>query len=44
MGDMPSPVATTKRDIANIRLVSTPMFSNGQNCNKIVVPAGTTPA
>ena len=39
MGDMPSLVATTKRDIADIRLVSTPMFSNGQNCNKIVVPA-----
>ncbi len=39
MGDMPSLVATTKRNIADIRLVSTPMFSNGQNCNKIVVPA-----
>ena len=39
MGDMPSLVATTKRKIADIRLVSTPMFSNGQNCNKIVVPA-----
>jgi NitT/TauT family transport system substrate-binding protein len=38
MGDMPSLVATTKRNIADIRLVSTPMFSNGQNCNKIVVP------
>ncbi len=38
MGDMPSLVATTKRRIADIRLVSTPMFSNGQNCNKIVVP------
>ena len=36
MGDMPSLVATTKRKIADIRLVSTPMFSNGQNCNKIV--------
>ena len=33
MGDMPSLVATTKRSIADIRLVSTPMFSNGQNCN-----------
>jgi NitT/TauT family transport system substrate-binding protein len=39
MGDMPSLVATTKREIADIRLVSVPMFSNGQNCNKIVVPA-----
>lgn len=38
MGDMPSLVATTKRKIADVRLVSTPMFSNGQNCNKIVVP------
>ena len=38
MGDMPSLVATTKRNIADIRLVSTPMFSNGQNCNKVVVP------
>lgn len=38
MGDMPSLVATTKRKIADIRLVSVPMFSNGQNCNKIVVP------
>jgi NitT/TauT family transport system substrate-binding protein len=37
MGDMPSLVATTKKDIADIRLVSVPMFSNGQNCNKIVV-------
>jgi NitT/TauT family transport system substrate-binding protein len=37
MGDMPSLVATTKRDQADIRLVSVPMFSNGQNCNKILV-------
>ena len=37
MGDMPSLVATTKRRQADIRLVSVPMFSNGQNCNKIVV-------
>lgn len=37
MGDMPSLVATTKRNIADVRLVSVPMFSNGQNCNKIVV-------
>lgn len=38
MGDMPSLVATTKRSIADIRLVSVPMFSDGQECNKIVVP------
>lgn len=37
MGDMPSLVATTHGDIADIRLVSVPMFSNGQNCNKILV-------
>lgn len=37
MGDMPSFVATTKRKIADVRLVSVPMFSNGQNCNKILV-------
>ncbi len=37
MGDMPSLVATTKGQIADIRLVSVPMFSNGQNCNKILV-------
>lgn len=37
MGDMPSLVATTKKNIADIRLVSVPMFSDGQNCNKIVV-------
>lgn len=37
MGDMPSLVATTKREQADIRLVSVPMFSNGQNCNKILV-------
>lgn len=37
MGDMPSLVATTKTNIADIRLVSVPMFSNGQNCNKILV-------
>jgi len=39
MGDMPSFVATTKRRIADVRLVSVPMFSNGQNCNKILVSA-----
>jgi NitT/TauT family transport system substrate-binding protein len=37
MGDMPSLVATTKRSLADVRLVSVPMFSNGQNCNKILV-------
>lgn len=41
MGDMPSLVATTKRNIADVRLVSVPMFSNGQNCNKIVVSKDT---
>lgn len=37
MGDMPSLVATTKKRIADIRLVSVPMFSKGQQCNKILV-------
>lgn len=37
MGDMPSLVATTKKSIGDIRLVSVPMYSLGQNCNKIVV-------
>ena len=37
MGDMPSLVATTKRKRADVRLVSVPMFSLGQNCNKILV-------
>jgi NitT/TauT family transport system substrate-binding protein len=37
MGDMPSFVATTKKKIGDVRLVSVPMFSNGQNCNKILV-------
>ncbi len=37
MGDMPSLVATTKKRQGDIRLVSVPMFSNGQNCNLIVV-------
>ena len=37
MGDMPSLVATTKGRIADIRLVSVPMYSEGQNCNKILV-------
>jgi NitT/TauT family transport system substrate-binding protein len=37
MGDMPSLVATTRRDIGDLRLVSVPMYSAGQQCNKIVV-------
>lgn len=37
MGDMPSLVATTKGKIGDIRLVSVPMYSKGQNCPKIVV-------
>ena len=37
MGDMPSLVATTKRDIADLRLVSVPMYSSGQHCTKILV-------
>jgi sulfonate transport system substrate-binding protein len=37
MGDMPSFVATTKKKQGDIRLVSVPMISNGQNCNLIVV-------
>ena len=39
MGDMPSLVATTKGSIGDIRLVSVPMYSRGQNCPKIVVRA-----
>ncbi len=37
MGDMPSLVATTKYKVADVRLVSVPMYSNGQNCNKVLV-------
>lgn len=37
MGDMPSMVATTKFKLADIRLVSVPMYSNGQICNKLLV-------
>lgn len=37
MGDMPSLVATTKGTIGDIRLVSVPMYSKGQNCTKILV-------
>ncbi|MFZ5555687.1 MAG: ABC transporter substrate-binding protein [Pseudomonadota bacterium] len=36
MGDMPSLVATTKKNIADLRLVSVTMFSKGQHCNKIL--------
>lgn len=39
MGDMPSFVATARREIDDVRLVSVPMLSNGQNCNKILVRA-----
>lgn len=37
MGDMPSLVLTTKQKVADLRLVSVTMFSNGQHCAKIVV-------
>lgn len=37
MGDMPSLVLTTKGKIADLRLVSVTMFSNGNNCNKLLV-------
>lgn len=37
MGDMPSLVATTKFKMADVRLVSVPMYSNGQVCNKLLV-------
>lgn len=37
MGDMPSLVASTKYKVADVRLVSVPMYSNGQVCNKILV-------
>ena len=37
MGDMPCFVATTKKQQGDIRLVSTPMISKGQNCNLLVV-------
>ncbi|WP_333839960.1 ABC transporter substrate-binding protein [Pelomicrobium sp.] len=40
MGDMPSLVATTKKDIADLRLVSVTMFSKGQHCEKILVHKG----
>jgi NitT/TauT family transport system substrate-binding protein len=37
MGDMPSLVLSTKQKIADVRLVSVTMFSNGQTCNKFLV-------
>jgi NitT/TauT family transport system substrate-binding protein len=37
MGDMPSLVLTTKQKIADLRLVSVTMFSNGHHCERIVV-------
>lgn len=37
MGDMPSYVATTKKQQGDIRLVSASMISAGQNCNLLVV-------
>lgn len=37
MGDMPSLIATTKPQIADLRLVATTMFSPGQQCNLILV-------
>ena len=37
MGDMPSLVLSTKQKIADVRLVSVTMLSNGQTCNKFLV-------
>lgn len=37
MGDMPCLVAVTKKRQGDIRLVSVPMISQGQNCNLVVV-------
>ena len=37
MGDMPSLVGTTKGKIADLRLVSVPMYSKSMNCTKILV-------
>lgn len=37
MGDMPSLVATTKKSIGDLRLVSVPMYSLGQQCDKVLV-------
>lgn len=37
MGDMPSLVLTTKGKIADLRLVAVTMYSNGMNCEKILV-------
>jgi len=43
MGDMPSLVLTTKKSVADLRLVSVTMFSNGQNCEKILVRKDAPP-
>jgi NitT/TauT family transport system substrate-binding protein len=37
MGDMPSLVLTTKSKIADLRLVSVTMFSNGRHCERLMV-------
>jgi len=37
MGDMPSLVLTTKGAIADLRLVSVPMYSKSMNCTKVLV-------
>lgn len=37
MGDMPSLVLTTKGKIADLRLVSVTMFSNGRHCERLMV-------
>ena len=37
MGDMPSLVGSTKGKIADLRLVSVPMYSKSMNCTKILV-------
>jgi NitT/TauT family transport system substrate-binding protein len=37
MGDMPSLVLTTKQKVADLRLVSVTMFSNGRHCERLMV-------
>lgn len=37
MGDMPALVATTKRDVADLRIVEINLFSQGQICSVLVV-------
>src|SRR5258705_13635344 len=37
MGDMPSLVLTTKSKIADLRLVSVTVFSNGRHCERLMV-------